>query len=174
MKPFLKPVERLILIRDGLYGGDPDCRRRVPALLAMDRGLSVPLVRGTVNCHRMALYSWRNRYLEHRDVAVLRDGRRAETARRLRALMGDRVPRRAWRAGPSAGRPGPAPPDRRRRPATGDQPPRGLRCVGPTPGGDGPRRGICGASLRQVALAAGCDHGTVISLRRRLLAQRGQ
>ncbi len=173
MKPFLKPIERLILIRDGLYGGDPDCRRRVAALLAMDRGLPVPLVARTVNCHRMALYSWRNRYLEHRDVAVLRDGRRAETARRLRALMGDRVPRlRALLARLPAG-PGrlPLTDDERRQLATN------LREASDA----SVRRQAAmvlaldrGASLRQVALAAGCDQRTVISLRRRLLAQRGQ
>jgi hypothetical protein len=86
MPPFLGPVERLILIRDGFYSPDARCHTRAVALLALDHGYSVRSVARSVRCSRLTLYRWLDRYLEKREVAALSDGRSRESRRRTRRL----------------------------------------------------------------------------------------
>lgn len=91
MPPFLNPVERLILIRDGFYSPDARCHTRASALLAIDRGHSVRSVARSVRCSRDSLYRWYGQYLENRDVAALGDGRSRAARRRARGLAADRT-----------------------------------------------------------------------------------
>lgn len=86
MPPFLGPVERLVLIRDGFYSPDARCHARAAALLALDRGHSVSSVARSVRCARETLYCWLDRYLEKRDVAALCDRRTRAAHRRARRL----------------------------------------------------------------------------------------
>lgn len=91
MPPFLDPVERLILIRDGFYSPDARCHTRAAALLALDHGHPVRSVARSVRCDPDTLKRWCARYLENRDVAALRDGRTRESRRRTRRLTHTRA-----------------------------------------------------------------------------------
>jgi hypothetical protein len=108
MPPFLDPVERLILIRDGFYSPDARCHTRAAALLALDRGHSLRSVARSVRCDPDTLYRWLDKYLEKRDVAALRDGTTAEGRRRSRRLLPARAAALVELAG-EHGRPGPEP-----------------------------------------------------------------
>jgi len=91
MPPFLDPVERLILIRDGFYSPDARCHTRAAAILALDRGQPLSRVARSVRCARDTLYRWLAKYLENRDVAALRDARTRDARRRTRRLKAGRV-----------------------------------------------------------------------------------
>jgi transposase-like protein len=91
MPPFLAPVERLILIRDGFYSPDARCHTRAAAILALDQGHSLRSVARSVRCHRDTLYRWLDKYLEKRDVAALSDGWTRAARRRTRRLWPQRA-----------------------------------------------------------------------------------
>ncbi|MCU1376839.1 MAG: hypothetical protein JWO68_4125 [Actinomycetia bacterium] len=74
MSPFLGPLERLILIRDGIYSTDPRCARRAAMLLALDRGATPSSIARGAGCHRTTVYYWLRLYKEYRDPAVLSGG----------------------------------------------------------------------------------------------------
>lgn len=80
-KAFLGTIERLILVRDGFYSPDPDCRRRAAALLAMDRGATLSDVARSANVSRDSVYRWLSNYLQQRDPAALRDNRSRHAGR---------------------------------------------------------------------------------------------
>lgn len=86
MPPFLDPLERLLLIRDGFYSPDARLHTQAAALLALDRGLPLRDVARSVRCDPDTLYRWRDRYLENRDLAALRDARSRHAARRTTRL----------------------------------------------------------------------------------------
>src|SRR6478752_3578528 len=72
MQPFLEPVERLVLIRDGLYAIDEAVRKRAAMVLQLDRGSNFTRVARSVKCHRYTVKFWYLRYLERRTPAALR------------------------------------------------------------------------------------------------------
>lgn len=86
MPPFLDPLERLILIRDGFYSPDARTHTRAAAILALDYGHPLRRVARSVRCDHTTLYHWLDRYLEKRDVAALGDGRTRDVRRRTRRL----------------------------------------------------------------------------------------
>lgn len=71
MQPFLGPLERLRLVRDGYYASDRRRRRRASMVLALDRGQTPAQVARTAGVARTTVYGWLRRYLEDRDPASL-------------------------------------------------------------------------------------------------------
>jgi len=90
-RPFLSPVERLVLVRDGFYAVDPACRRRAEVLLSLDRGAALSEAARTARCSRSSIYRWLSHYLGERDPAALGDNRRRYAGR-------SRERRRVWTA----------------------------------------------------------------------------
>lgn len=90
MPPFLDPVERLALVRDGFYSHDARQHTRAAVLLSLDRGCSISDVARSVKVTRHTIKSWRDRYLEIRTPAALEDGR----SRRARRAAARRRPTR--------------------------------------------------------------------------------
>ena len=87
MRPFLEPVERLVLIRDGLYHHDDACRRRAAMLLALDRGSTLSAVARSSRCQWSTVKFWLSRYLENRTPACLLDARNPAVRRSQSPLI---------------------------------------------------------------------------------------
>ena len=164
MDPFLTPVERLLLVRDGYDSPDPACRRRAAMILALDRGMKVSHVARAARCDPSLVTYWRDRYLDLRDVASLRS--RDRKPKPTMALQIARLRRVAALVGthPEGGR---LPIDADARAvlaAQADAPDLPLR-----------RRAAAllaldrGATLHAVGLALGSHRGCIHHLRRRYL-----
>jgi hypothetical protein len=72
MKPFLEPIERLVLIRDGIYAMDDACNKRARLIMALDRGSTITHAARSEKCSPRYVKYYLSRYLEHRTPAALR------------------------------------------------------------------------------------------------------
>jgi len=106
MSPFLGALERLVLIRDGVYSPDARLRVRSAMILGLDRGMTAKEVARRAGRHRTTVYYWLRLYKKYRDPRALtgEDPHGGASARRVG--QGGRAPAvNALRRSPTRSRP---------------------------------------------------------------------